>query len=127
MQGKVQARRRTRTFVDNGTLVKAECCSVPGCAKPAQAHHPDYSRPELIYWLCRSHHLSWHYANAVLNSAGLPVRNRNFTREQQDELRVVHELRASADLLFLERGTRAKCETAKTLPDTPTLPTDTGC
>jgi hypothetical protein len=28
-----------------------------------QAHHPDYARPLIVQWLCRSCHKKWHVAN----------------------------------------------------------------
>lgn len=35
-------------------------CLVDGCDKIGERHHPDYAIPEMILWLCRSHHLRLH-------------------------------------------------------------------
>lgn len=34
-------------------------CEICGCEK-AEAHHPDYTRPGLVQWLCRGHHNQLH-------------------------------------------------------------------
>lgn len=31
-------------------------CEIEGCDKIGERHHPDYSQPRLIEWICRSHH-----------------------------------------------------------------------
>ena len=31
------------------------------CGGKAQAHHPDYSKPLDVIWLCRQHHIDAHY------------------------------------------------------------------
>lgn len=30
------------------------------CNARAEAHHPDYDRPEVVRWLCRRHHVQLH-------------------------------------------------------------------
>ncbi len=40
-------------------IIKPEKCFL--CGKNAQAHHPDYSKPLQIAWLCPSHHQKLHY------------------------------------------------------------------
>ena len=37
-----------------------ELCSVNGCQNLGERHHPDYSKPYEIVWLCRYHHKSLH-------------------------------------------------------------------
>ncbi|HQW57340.1 MAG TPA: hypothetical protein PK583_00070 [Gammaproteobacteria bacterium] len=56
IQGK--ARRYIENRVRRGTLAKSPC-QICGTLK-VQAHHPDYSKPSDIMWLCRSHHMAWH-------------------------------------------------------------------
>ena len=48
------AHHAVENAVRNGTLVKQRCavCGAPG----TQAHHPDYSRPLDVIWLCPEHH-----------------------------------------------------------------------
>lgn len=41
-----------------GTLVKAPC-EVCGSTK-VEGHHDDYSKPLVVRWLCRAHHLAHH-------------------------------------------------------------------
>jgi hypothetical protein len=40
-----------------GLLVKQPCFM---CGEKAEAHHPDYSRPLDVIWLCSSHHRQAH-------------------------------------------------------------------
>jgi len=41
----------------HGILVKQPCAR---CGGPAEAHHPDYSQPLNVVWLCRQHHAEEH-------------------------------------------------------------------
>lgn len=34
----------------------AQKCSIQGCDQLGERHHPDYSKPKEIVWLCRNHH-----------------------------------------------------------------------
>ena len=45
--------------IKNGVLIKEPCFI---CGEKAQAHHPDYSRPLDVVWLCAPHH---HQAHAT--------------------------------------------------------------
>lgn len=38
---------------------KQECC-IKGCFKIGERHHPNYDKPEIIFWLCKEHHLLIH-------------------------------------------------------------------
>ena len=40
-------------------IVTPQPCRVCG-AEPAEAHHPDYSRPAHVEWYCRAHHKAEH-------------------------------------------------------------------
>ena len=51
---KADAHRRVYLEVKSGRL-KKEPCKVCG-AKRVQAHHPDYSKPLKVVWLCPLHH-----------------------------------------------------------------------
>lgn len=51
---KNKARRMVAYYVRVGKLVKS-VCSVCG-DKKVEAHHPDYSKPLEIEWLCHFHH-----------------------------------------------------------------------
>ena len=54
---KTKAREIARSCVRRG-LIEREPCEV--CGDHAQIHHPDYSQPLLIVWLCSSHHREVH-------------------------------------------------------------------
>ena len=42
-----------------GKIVKPATCSKCSAARP-EAHHPDYSKPLEVVWLCRIHHVEAH-------------------------------------------------------------------
>lgn len=43
-----------------GDLVKWPTCALPDCNHAPEAHHPDYSRPLDVVWLCPAHHKQAH-------------------------------------------------------------------
>lgn len=51
------AHTKLRRAVKNG-VVKQQPCWV--CGEKAEAHHPDYSRPLDVVWLCTIHHRQAH-------------------------------------------------------------------
>lgn len=51
------ARRITRRAISKGKLVKSPCFV---CGGDSEAHHPDYSRPLDVVWLCKEHHREVH-------------------------------------------------------------------
>lgn len=40
-------------------IIQRQPCAICG-SEPAEAHHPDYTRPLFIEWLCRLHHRRAH-------------------------------------------------------------------
>ena len=46
--------------VRDGRLVPWPVCAIPECESKPQAHHPDYSRPLDVVWLCQPHHKQAH-------------------------------------------------------------------
>ena len=58
-KAKVKTRTHTGMLVRRGSLVKPTRCSRCRSAEP-QAHHPGYSDPRNVVWLCRECHLSEH-------------------------------------------------------------------
>lgn len=40
---------------------KREQCSVDGCNGLGERHHPDYTKPKEIVWLCKTHHEKEHH------------------------------------------------------------------
>jgi len=59
---KVKARKLAAMRLRRGTI-KREPCSVCGDYW-SQMHHPDYSRPAEVVWLCQKHHTEVHWAKA---------------------------------------------------------------
>ena len=64
---KVKARRITNYLISTGELIK-EPCSVCGSTENIQCHHPDYSKPLDVVFLCQTHHYELH---GVLNAIGV--------------------------------------------------------
>lgn len=61
-QSKIQisAQRKLQRAVNAGLLVRMPC---EVCGKsPTDGHHPDYTKPLDVVWLCRLHHLGLHAA-----------------------------------------------------------------
>ena len=54
---KRSARSKTFTAIKNGTIKILPCLI---CGDKAEAHHPDYSRPLDVMWLCKPHHRETH-------------------------------------------------------------------
>jgi len=57
-------RRKASHIVSNairdGKLIPWPVCAIPECCDKPQAHHPDYSRPLDVVWLCDYHHKQAH-------------------------------------------------------------------
>jgi hypothetical protein len=57
-------RRKASTMVGNairdGKLIPWPVCAVPECCDKPEGHHPDYSRPLDVVWLCDAHHKQAH-------------------------------------------------------------------
>lgn len=56
---KFDARYRARRAVQKG-IIKKKPCAVCGEEK-VEGHHPDYSKPLYIVWLCKRHHVDTHF------------------------------------------------------------------
>lgn len=58
------AQQALRAAVRYGRVVKWPACANPGCTRTdVQAHHPDYSRPLDVVWLCPYCHKHAHRAH----------------------------------------------------------------
>jgi len=55
---KRRAMRAVHSAINKGRMVKMPC-EVCGELR-VDAHHPDYSKPLEVMWLCRTHHAQWH-------------------------------------------------------------------
>lgn len=47
--------------VQSGKIVRPDCCSVCGISCVPEGHHPDYSRPLYVIWLCKDCHEAAHH------------------------------------------------------------------
>lgn len=56
---KANARAVANVYQRRGKLKRKPCASCG--AKRAQKHHPDYSKPLRVVWLCRGCHLDHHH------------------------------------------------------------------
>ena len=51
---------KLRNAVRDGKVLKWPVCSLPECEGKPVAHHPDYSQPLDVVWLCQAHHKQAH-------------------------------------------------------------------
>lgn len=58
--GRKQAQKLLRRAVLSGGVVVWPVCAIPECCAKPEAHHPDYSRPLDVVWLCSAHHKQAH-------------------------------------------------------------------
>lgn len=74
----------TRLAVSHGDLTVAERCGFCMRIDKLEAHHPDYSKPLEVIWLCRSCHASTHETvefNANRHPFGKRKRIKELARE----------------------------------------------
>lgn len=64
---KLVSRMRFNAAVAAGKIIRKPC-SVCG-AVPAEGHHPDYSKPYEVEFLCRQHHREVHAKDRIVVSA----------------------------------------------------------
>lgn len=57
------ARHKANVYQRRG-LITPKPCEVSGCNNKSEKHHDDYSKPLVVRWLCRIHHLELHNAIA---------------------------------------------------------------
>ena len=53
---KIQARLEATRAIRSGILVRPDTCAQCGARGGIQGHHPDYTKPLFIEWLCRMCH-----------------------------------------------------------------------
>jgi len=69
------ARNQVTIALKTGRLVKGPCV-VCGTTKQIQAHHPDYTKPLDVMWLCRLHHKEEHTKTAPSNAVLVSNKSR---------------------------------------------------
>ncbi len=55
-----KAREAARAALECGIIKKRNKCKQCGSTENLQMHHPDYTKPLLIKWLCKSCHMTLH-------------------------------------------------------------------
>jgi hypothetical protein len=61
---KYKARDIVKNRIYRGKIIRQKCIL---CDKMGEAHHEDYSKPLSIIWLCKTHHLKYHYKQIVID------------------------------------------------------------
>lgn len=56
---KYSARYKLANAINLGRI-KRRKCMIRGCKLLGEGHHTDYSKPFLVKWLCKKHHLAAH-------------------------------------------------------------------
>ena len=69
------ARFAVNNAVRDGRLIPWPVCAVPECSQKPEAHHPDYSRPLDVVWLCDVHHKHAHNMAREAARPTKPARN----------------------------------------------------
>jgi hypothetical protein len=59
-----RARYAARKAIDDGVLIKPDRCSACQSGGWIEGHHPDYSKPLDVLWLCRRCHKQFHKTNS---------------------------------------------------------------
>ncbi len=62
-QQKLLARKITKKAINDGVIAVLGCKI---CGEKAEAHHPNYSNPYEIVWLCDLHHRAVHTGSLLL-------------------------------------------------------------
>jgi hypothetical protein len=71
----IAASQKINSLILQGKLKRADCCSKCGSKTKIQGHHPDYSKPLFVIWLCYSCHLNAHGKSLRLTLEGSGVLN----------------------------------------------------
>jgi hypothetical protein len=66
---RAKARIKFRNAVRDGKVAVWPICAVPDCQGHPEGHHPDYSAPLAVVWLCNAHHREAHKASEELEAA----------------------------------------------------------
>ena len=61
---KNKARYTLRNAIRGGRILKQGTCSICGSKNNIEAHHPDYTKPLAVEWLCRECHVKETHGNA---------------------------------------------------------------
>jgi hypothetical protein len=64
---KYNANKDLHNAVKMGKVIKPKICTIPGCfnTKQIEGHHPDYTKPLEVIWLCEYHHRLIHRGELI--------------------------------------------------------------
>ena len=54
------AQNKMASAIKSGCISAWPACALPDCTHKPEAHHPDYSNPLDVVWLCSAHHKQAH-------------------------------------------------------------------
>lgn len=57
------AHRFIRLAIEKGLMTRPSKCSECESTERIEAHHDDYTKPDVVRWLCKSCHETWHRFN----------------------------------------------------------------
>lgn len=57
------AHRFVRLAIEKGLLTRPDNCSECHLSGVIEAHHDDYTKPEVVRWICKACHEEWHRTN----------------------------------------------------------------
>lgn len=57
------AHRFIRLAVEKGLIQRSNECTECGSSNTVEAHHDDYTKPDVVRWLCKACHETWHRFN----------------------------------------------------------------
>lgn len=60
------AHRFVRLAIQKGLIKKESECSLCGSQNIIEAHHNDYTKPDVVQWLCKVCHEDWHRFNTPI-------------------------------------------------------------
>ena len=89
----------------NGGAITQQPCVVCGDNK-VHAHHPDYSKPLDVVWLCQKHHVAVHSAKLEFpNHALLIVLNINGYIGESTRSEINHAIKVGVPVEYIEEQT----------------------
>ena len=62
---KIMAVRSQCRYLAKKHNLEVQTCSIENCSIRGERHHPDYSKPEEIIWLCQQHHREIHMREKI--------------------------------------------------------------
>lgn len=81
---KYAAHIKFRNAIKSKKIIPWPICSIPECEHKPEAHHPDYSNPLGVVWLCKFHHVETHNLGRELSRKSKLVINKILSAEYEN-------------------------------------------